>query len=65
MMAEFVPPNEEQGRPGHLPDATGTLVELHRLLAIFLASKGFADLVDAGNRHAAELYDPIFATQDG
>lgn len=63
-MAEFVPPNEEDGRPGHLPDAAGTFVELHRLLAIFLASRGFADLIEAGFQHAAEQHDPIFTLQE-
>ena len=63
-MAEFVPPNEAQGRPGHLPDAAGTLVELHRLLAIFLSSKGFADLVEAEFQHGAELHDPIYVLQE-
>jgi hypothetical protein len=63
-VAEYIPPNDGHGRAGHLPDAASTLVELHRLLAIFLASKGFADLVEAGVHDAAELHDPIFALQE-
>ncbi|MBB5442071.1 MULTISPECIES: hypothetical protein [unclassified Paraburkholderia] len=63
-MAEYIPPNDGHGRAGHLPDAANTLLELHRLLAIFLASKGFAELVEAGVRHAAELHDPILVLQE-
>ncbi|MFM0096378.1 hypothetical protein PQQ87_12245 [Paraburkholderia nemoris] len=63
-MAEYIPPNDGHGRAGHLPDAASILVELHRLLAISLASKGFADLVEAGVHDAAELHDPIFALQE-
>jgi hypothetical protein len=62
-MAEFIPPQEEVGRPGHLPNVSATLVELHRLVSIFLASKSFASLIVAAAGHAAELHDPVFQLQ--
>jgi hypothetical protein len=62
-MAELIPPNEEIGRPGHLPNVPGTLVELHRLVSIFLASEGFARLIGAAARNSAELHDPMFQLQ--
>jgi hypothetical protein len=62
-MAEFIPPQEEVGRPGHLPNVPATLVELHRLVSIFLASKSFAGLIEVGAGHAAELHDPIYKLQ--
>ena len=62
-MAELISPQEEIGRPGHLPNVPATLVELHRLVSIFLASEGFARLIDAAAGHAAELRDPVFKLQ--
>jgi hypothetical protein len=62
-MAEFIPPQEEIVRPAHLPNVPGTLVELHRLASIFLASKGFASLIGAAAGHAEELHDPVFRLQ--
>lgn len=62
-MAEFIPPQEEVGRPGHQPNVSATLVELHRLVSIFLASKSFAGLIGAGAGHAAELHDPVYQLQ--
>ncbi|WP_116138078.1 hypothetical protein [Trinickia diaoshuihuensis] len=63
-MAEFIPPQEGIGRPGHLPNVPATLVELHRLVAIFLASKGFAELLEAGAGHAAEIRAPLWQLQE-
>lgn len=49
-MAEFVPPGSEVFKEGYKPNTEVVLVELHRLLAIFLASRSFADLRnDAGD----------------
>lgn len=62
-MAEFIPPQEELGRPGHLPNVPATFVELHRLVAIFLASRSFANLIEAAAGHAAELHDPLYRLQ--
>lgn len=62
-MAEYIPPMDDRGRAGHLPDAASMLVELHRLLAIFLASQQFADLVEAGVHHQEELHDPVLRLQ--
>ncbi|RQV08977.1 hypothetical protein DF047_13555 [Burkholderia cenocepacia] len=62
-MAEFVP---LQGavRGAHLPNIQATYIDLHRLLAIFLASKEFADRIDVAQRHSAELRDPLFILQE-
>ncbi|MEX3917943.1 hypothetical protein AB4Y43_17125 [Paraburkholderia sp. BR10872] len=61
-MAEFIPPQEPV--PGaHLPNVEATFIDLHRLLSIFLASRGFADLIEAPAGHAQELHDPLFKLQ--
>ena len=43
-MAEHVPEGAEVFGEGHNPDAQGLVLELHRLLCIFFASKTFAEL---------------------
>ncbi|RQU97756.1 hypothetical protein [Burkholderia cenocepacia] len=62
-MAEYFPP-QGVGRGAHLPNIQATYIDLHRLLAIFLASKEFADRIDAPQRHNAELRDPLFILQE-
>ncbi len=49
-MAEYTPPDANVAKEGYRPNTDSLLLELHRLLAIFLSSKGFAELRgDAGN----------------
>lgn len=43
-MAEFIPPHEEVFKEGYRPNTEHAALELHRLLAIFLASPAFAKL---------------------
>ncbi|WP_257251531.1 hypothetical protein ACJ51O_37295 (plasmid) [Burkholderia pyrrocinia] len=62
-MAEFIPP-QGVGRGAHLPNIQATYIDLHRLLAIFLASKEFADRIEAAEGHNAELHDPLFILQE-
>ncbi|WP_321959290.1 hypothetical protein [Burkholderia cenocepacia] len=62
-MAEFIPP-QVAGRGAHLPNIQATYIDLHRLLAIFLASKEFADRIEAAEGHNAELHDPLFRLQE-
>jgi hypothetical protein len=55
-MAEFIPAQEEVGgRANHLPNVAATLIDLHRLVSIFLASRSFADLIEAPAGHAILL----------
>lgn len=61
-MAEFIPP-QEPGPGAHLPNVEATYIDLHRLLSIFLASRAFADLIEAPAGHAQELHDPLFTLQ--
>jgi hypothetical protein len=61
---EFTPPQEDEGRPRHLPNIASTLVELHRLVSIFLASKAFADLVVQPVGHQSELHNAFFRLQE-
>ncbi|MBN3785502.1 hypothetical protein [Burkholderia sp. Ac-20353] len=62
-MAEFVPP-QGAGRGAHLPNIQATYIDLHRLLAIFLASKEFANRINVAQGHNAELHDPLFNLQE-
>ncbi|MBN3734943.1 hypothetical protein [Burkholderia sp. Tr-20390] len=62
-MAEYIPP-QGAGRGAHLPNIQETYIDLHRLLAIFLASKEFADRIEAAQGHNAELRDPLFRLQE-
>lgn len=59
-MAEYENP-QEGGREGHLPITSNTLLELHRLLALFLASKSFAALC---TNYPGEGFDPIYKIQE-
>ncbi len=63
-MAEFIPPQEGVGgRADHPPNVVATLIDLHRLVSIFLASRSFADLIEAPAGHASELHNPLFQLQ--
>ncbi|CAB3772238.1 hypothetical protein GQ57_33160 [Burkholderia sp. MSh2] len=62
-MAEYIPP-QGVGRGAHLPNIQATYIDLHRLLAIFLASKEFADRIEEAQGHAAELGNPLFRLQE-
>ncbi|WP_175914462.1 hypothetical protein [Burkholderia metallica] len=62
-MAEYIPP-QGTGQGAHLPNIQATHIDLHRLLAIFLASKEFADRIEAAQGHNAELQDPLFRLQE-
>ena len=59
-MAEFIPQQSQQ-KEGHFPNTENTVVELHRLLSIFLASKHFAELC---TYYPGEKFDPIFQIQE-
>ena len=61
-MAEFIPP-QPAAPDAHLPNVEATYIDLHRLLSIFLASKAFADRINAPAGHAQELQDPLFMLQ--
>jgi hypothetical protein len=64
-MAEFIPAQEEVGgRANHLPNVAATLIDLHRLVSIFLASRSFADLIEAPAGHAMEVHNPLFKLQE-
>jgi hypothetical protein len=60
-MAEHKSPQEGIYKEGHFPRTEVALLELHRLMAIFLASKAFAALrtLDPG-----EGQDPIYKLQE-
>lgn len=53
-MPEFVPQQLPE-KEGHFPNTENTIVELHRLLAIFLASRNFAELCV---KYPGEGFDP-------
>ena len=57
-MSEFVPQQLPQAE-GHFPNTESTVVELHRLLAIFLASRRFSELCEG----YPGGFDPIFRIQ--
>jgi hypothetical protein len=59
-MAEYIP-KQDQRTDGHFPNTGNTIVELHRLLAIFLASKNFAKLCES---YPGEGFDPIYKIQE-
>ena len=61
-MAEYINPQEESSTTGHFPNTDHTLLEVYRLLAIFLSSKNFADLI---TNYPGEGFDPIFKMQEG
>jgi len=59
-MSECIP-LQQQRTEGHFPNTENAVVELHRLLAIFLASRHFAELCD---RYPGEGFDPIYKIQE-
>lgn len=59
-MAEFIP-QQPQRKEGHFPNTENTVVELHRLLSIFLASKNFAKLC---THYPGEGFDPVYKIQE-
>ena len=60
-MAEYKPPQEGFFKEGHRPNTDNTVLELHRLLSVFLASKSFAGLRTS---FLGEGFDPIYKIQD-
>lgn len=58
-MPEFIP--RQQQNEGHFPNTRNAIVDLHRLLAIFLASKHFAELCEI---YPGEGFDPIYKIQE-
>ncbi|MEO6696721.1 MAG: hypothetical protein ABIN45_01825 [Gammaproteobacteria bacterium] len=60
-MTEFKPPQEDFSKEGHRPNTDNAVLELHRLLAVFLASKSFAAL---RTNFPGEGYDPIYSIQN-
>jgi hypothetical protein len=59
-MAELIP-KQLLGNEGHFPNTESTIVELHRLLSTFLASKHFAELC---TNYPGEGFDPICKIQE-
>jgi hypothetical protein len=59
-MAEYIP-EQPQRTEGHFPNTSNVVVELHRLLAIFLASRRFAELCTG---YPGERFDPIYKIQE-
>lgn len=59
-MAELIDPHP-LGKGGHFPNTQNTVLELHRLLSIFLASKSFAELC---THFPGEGFDPIYKIQE-
>ncbi len=57
-MAEVEIPENYPHREGHLPDMQTVLLDLYRLLSIFLASKNFAELRNEDG------FDPILELQE-
>lgn len=60
-MAEYKNPQEGHFKAGHFPNTSNTVLELHRLLSLFLASKSFAAL---RTNFPGEGFDPIFQIQE-
>ena len=65
-MAEYAPPRADDAiwRREHLPSAQSVLIELHRLVSIFFASRGFAESIAAPDGHGEELGDGLFLLQE-
>ena len=59
-MAELIP-QEPQRKEGHFPNTDNSIIELHRLLSIFLASRSFAELCI---NYPGEGFDPIYKIQE-
>lgn len=60
-MAEYINPQEGFIKEGHLPNTSNALLELYRLLTIFLASKNFATLL---TNQPGKGFDPIYELQE-
>lgn len=54
-------PQEDLIKEGHFPNTSNTLLELYRLLTLFLASKSFAAL---RANYPGEGFDPIYKIQE-
>jgi len=59
-MPEFIPQQLPE-REGHFPNTGNTIVEIHRLLAIFLSSRKFAELCV---NYPGKGFDPIYKIQE-
>ena len=59
-MSEYISPQTQRDE-GHHPNTGNAVVELHRLLAIFLSSRQFAGLCE---RDPGEGFDPIHNIQE-
>jgi len=59
-MPEYISPQLPR-KEGHFPNTGNAVVELHRLLAIFLASRHFAELCEG---YPGEGFDPIYQIQE-
>ncbi len=60
-MVEFNRPQHFPQQEGHRPNTDNAVLELHRLLAVFLASKNFSTL---RIQCSGEVFDPIFHIQE-
>jgi hypothetical protein len=60
-MTEYKPPQEGHFKEGHFPNTGNAVLELHRLLALFLSSKSFAAL---RTNFPGEGFDPIYKIQE-
>lgn len=59
-MAEYEP-TQPPRREGHFPNTGNLVLEVHRLLAIFLSSRGFAELATLP---PGEGFDPVYKIQE-
>lgn len=60
-MPEYINPQEGIVKEGHFPNVSNALLELYRLLTIFLASKNFAALL---TNYPGEGLDPFYKLQE-
>jgi len=60
-MAEYINPQEGFTKEGHFPNTEYAILELYRLLTIFLASKDFAKLL---TNYPGEGFDPFYKLQE-
>lgn len=60
-MAEYHPP--QLAKEGYRPDTLNAILELHRLVCIFLASRSFADLRQAPVEYP-DVLDPLLERED-
>lgn len=59
-MPEYIP-EQPRRKEGHFPNTENTVIELHRLLSIFLASRHFAELC---TEYPGEGFDSIYKIQE-